>query len=107
MGMGMTNRQRMIEEYERRLQVMRDSGPWQEKALGPAADFPHRHRWRDCDGEPLWDWECYDYRKKPKPYECWVAFRNSEPIFAYKDKPLDHAGDELVWMREHDKCTSS
>lgn len=42
--------------------------------------------WIDCAGEPLWNFNEYDYRAKPKSREVWCAFNSEGRLFAATDK---------------------
>jgi hypothetical protein len=76
---------------------------------GVAVQVLDSHGWNDLGiGNPMWNWDVFDYRIKPTPVECWVwqfesggigsAFHTKESAEKIRaDNPCD---GRLMHMRE-------
>ena len=65
-------------------------------------DYPPIWDRYHCDYRiaPIWDWYHCDYRIAPKPLECWVVWKDDEPLRATTGSVMYADGQRLVKMRE-------
>ena len=72
-------------------------------ANGHAVEFYENGEWEKLDGgcsHVCWNMLRYDYRIAPKPLECWVVWKDNEPLRAITGSVMYAGGQRLVKMRE-------